>query len=85
MPMPVSATEMVTQSQLPSCRCRASMVMVPWSVNLLALLHEVQQRLPKAHLIRMQSSDRRVATPGEQEQAIYTKSRLPCLEAVVLP
>src|SRR6202011_1604478 len=33
-----SVTEMVTQSRPSSCSFRASIVMVPWSVNLLALL-----------------------------------------------
>ena len=31
--------------------------MVPWSVNLLALLAEIEQRLPQAHLIGMQRPD----------------------------
>ena len=53
MPMPVSATEMMTQSRPSSCPCREAMVMVPWSVNLLALLNRFKSacrswRSPKA-------------------------------------
>ena len=47
MPMPVSATAIVIQSRPSSCPCRASMVTVPWSVNLLALLNRFKSACRK--------------------------------------
>jgi len=46
MPMPVSATAIVTHSRPFSCPCRAAMAMVPRSLNLLALLAKLSRDSP---------------------------------------
>jgi hypothetical protein len=79
--MPVSATAMVTQSRPFSCACRASMVMLPWSVNLLAS-QEVQQRLAQPHLVGMQRSNRSIAM-NRDLVLVLRRQRLDGLDHVV--